>query len=326
VNLMRAGRGAVLLHVCCVSSAVTLACTESQLSVTAPQGSKCQVSATSNQSAFPFSGGAGSVEIHTTRDCTWTVQADTSWIAIGGGRSHSGQGEAVIQYQVEANPTNRERAGMLVVSESRIQIEQAAAPCRFVLSPTRQTLSPSGGPTSVAVTTSEGCRWRALSQDAWIRVASDAERAGSASVALEVARNEGAAREGRVVVEGQLFTVAQAGAGASPPPHPSPSPAPTPSPAPSPGPPDPSSDPIEIDGEVASLLGICPLVTFSVDGRSITTNLTTDFRDGRCSDLSNGDDVTVRGRVQASGVLLADRIRFRDGGRGKGGNDDDKDD
>jgi hypothetical protein len=74
------------------------------------------------------------------------------------------------------------------------------------------------------------------------------------------------------------------------------------------------------------LLGICPLVTFSVDGRSITTNLTTDFRDGRCSDLSNGDDVTVRGRVQASGVLLADRIRFRDGGRGKGGNDDDKDD
>jgi hypothetical protein len=315
---MHSGRGAVLVHLC-ISSAVTLACTESQLSLTAPQGSKCQVSATSKQAAFPSSGGSGSVDVVTTRDCTWTIQADASWIGLGGGRTRSGQGEAAVPYEVEANPTNREREGTLVVGASRIQIAQAGAPCRFALSLTRQTVPAAGGAVSVSVTTSEGCQWRALSQHPWIRVASDAERTGSGSAALQIDRNAGAAREGLVVVEGQLFTVAQAGAGLPP------SPAPNPSPTPSPGPADPPSDPIEIDGEVTALLGTCPSVSFHLAGHSVATNPATDYRDGRCRDLSNGDELTVRGEVQASGVLLADRIRFRSKGGGRG-DDDDEDD
>jgi hypothetical protein len=315
VDLMRAGRVAVLLHVC-IASAVTLSCTDSQLSVTAPETSKCQVAATSNQSTFPPSGGSGSIDIVTTRDCTWTIESSAAWIALGGERSRSGQGEAVVQYQVEANTTTRDRSGMLVVAESRIQIAQAAAPCRFELNPTREIVSSAGGSITVRVTTSDACQWSATSEEPWIRVTSNPQVTGSGTVALEVARNEGAAREGFVAIGQQPFTVEQQAAEASAPepaPSPAPPPAPTPSPAPAPAP-DPD-DPIDLDGQVAGLLGLCPLVTFQLGGRSVITNLGTDYQDGSCTDLSNGDELTVRGTTQATGSLLAERIRFRSGGR-----------
>jgi hypothetical protein len=46
----------------------------------------------------------------------------------------------------------------------------------------------------------------------------------------------------------------------------------------------------------------------------------TDFRRGRCSDLSNGDRVKVNGIAQSGGTVLATRIEI------KNDRDDDDDD
>jgi hypothetical protein len=71
---------------------------------------------------------------------------------------------------------------------------------------------------------------------------------------------------------------------------------------------------IEVKGRSSDLRGTCPNVTFTVDDRSVAADPNTDFHKRSCSALSNGAKVTVKGRVQANGVILASRIDIKDDG------------
>lgn len=65
----------------------------------------------------------------------------------------------------------------------------------------------------------------------------------------------------------------------------------------------------EIEGSVGGLRGVCPVVSFSVNGFSVTTNASTTFEGGTCSSLKSGDKVTVKGVKQADGSVAATRVR-----------------
>jgi hypothetical protein len=186
---------------------------------------------------------------------------------------------------------------------------------------------------SVALTTPTGCVWTAVSDSSWITVATGGGST-SASVGLNVGPNPGAARSGTVAIGGRRFTVNQDAAAAAAPPPPAPPPpappppappapvppAPTPpAPAPTP-PPAPKPEPVDFEGWVIGISGACPNVTLLVNGRTVVTDGRTDFRRGRCRDLSWGDRIRVRGTATSGGAVDADRIEFRDG------NDDDDDD
>jgi len=87
------------------------------------------------------------------------------------------------------------------------------AGCSYSISPLEGDYSAAGGSGTVAVTTSSGCAWTAVSNNAWITVTGGASGTGSGTVAYTVAANAGAGRIGTITIAGQTFTVSQVGTG-----------------------------------------------------------------------------------------------------------------
>jgi hypothetical protein len=68
---------------------------------------------------------------------------------------------------------------------------------------------------------------------------------------------------------------------------------------------------VDFEGIVLLLSGECPNITFLASGQAVVTNGQTEFRKGRCRDLSLGDFVRVRGTTTAGNPVLAERVEFR---------------
>jgi hypothetical protein len=295
----------------CVALFVAIAtsgCTESATSVAQPSASKCQITASNQPASYPSAGGRGSVSIGATRDCAWTITSNASWIAIAGDRS--GTGDAVVNYTVSENSVPSARSAMLAVDAVQLHVSQAAAPCTYAIAPAEAALGGAAGAVSVGVTTLSGCAWTAASNASWLTITNGASGNASATVNLAVAANTGAAREGTVTVAGKTFVARQAAAASesTPPSAPTPAP-PPPSPQPSPSP---SPESVEFEGVVLLLGGDCPNVSFLVSGRAVVTNGRTEYKRGRCRDLSIGDYVKVRGTVVTGEPVTAERIEFRE--------------
>src|SRR5207247_2066912 len=65
----------------------------------------------------------------------------------------------------------------------------------------------------------------------------------------------------------------------------------------------------EVEGAVGGLKGVCPAVSFGVNGFSVTTSLATVFEGGACDSLKSGNKVTVKGLKQADGSVAATRVK-----------------
>src|SRR5262245_46633202 len=63
-------------------------------------------------------------------------------------------------------------------------------------------------------------------------------------------------------------------------------------------------------GTVSGLTGVCPTVTFTLEGKTVTTTASTRYDGGACSDLKNGARVKVAGAASASGSIAAQGIGF----------------
>jgi hypothetical protein len=59
---------------------------------------------------------------------------------------------------------------------------------------------------------------------------------------------------------------------------------------------------------VSRLTGVCPILQFRVDERTVVTIAATDFRRMSCDDMRDHLRVEVRGIIQAGGLVLAERI------------------
>jgi hypothetical protein len=278
-----------------LAAALSAHCTSASTNVSAPSGDKCQVSASTAPMSYEASGGGGTLTITAQRECTWTVAAEAGWVSLNG--PASGQGDASLAYVVAANVVPAVRVGAIVVGEARLQLTQAAAPCRYELSQTSDAIGSAGGSLSFGIATLTGCPWTASSSASWIAVASGASGNASGTVAVVVGPNGGAARVGQVTAGGQTFTVNQAAIGTAP----APPPAPTPPPV-----------AVDFEGRVSGVTGTCPALSFSVSGTPVVTSQGTEFRSGACRDLSGGDRVRVRGLRGPDGVVAATRIDFKE--------------
>lgn len=76
--------------------------------------------------------------------------------------------------------------------------------------------------------------------------------------------------------------------------------------------PSPDGPTVEFRGFLKGLAGACPSVTFTVNGNSVTAGPATSFRHGPCGHLEEGSWVTVHGRRQANGSVLADKIEMKE--------------
>lgn len=84
--------------------------------------------------------------------------------------------------------------------------------CPAGLSSTGQSFANSGGSGTVPITVPDGCAWTAATVAPWITITGAASGVGAGSVSYEVAANTGAsARTGVIAIDGQRFTVSEAG-------------------------------------------------------------------------------------------------------------------
>ena len=284
-----------------IAGAFTAAsCSQTETSITAPSdtGSRCQVTATPTPPSFPPPGGQGSVTIATTRDCTWSIATDAAWVSIAGNRT--GQGDATVAFNVAANPVPSPRSAAIMVAGQSVAVSQQAAPCVFSLSRPNDTIAAEGGRLAVDVATLAGCRWTAASAANWIAIASGSSGDASGTVGLSVAANGGAARSGQVSVAGQSYTVNQAAVVA-----PTLTPGPTPNPAPPPQP----APRVHFDGTITGLSGSCPNLSFTINGRTIVTEGSTNYpKKVKCGDVRNGQNATGEGDLQASDTIKATKL------------------
>jgi hypothetical protein len=281
--------------------AISGACTSSQTSLsTAPTASdKCQFNVTNTNSAFSASGGSGTVNIATSRDCTWNIAADASWVSITGGVA--GQGDQAVAYSVAPNPAPVTRSAAISVASQRLTLSQAAAPCHYSLSRTADSIGSDGGRLTVSVTTLNGCAWSATAAVGWIAISSGQSGNANGTVELSVGPNTTTARTGQVTIAGQAYTVTQGGASTGPVP-----PAPPPPP-----PPPPTGEHVHTQGTAFVIGGTCPAITFLIRLQQFVTNSDTEYEGKNdCGDLRNGRNVEVDG-TQTGEFVVATKIRIR---------------
>jgi len=177
--------------------------------MTAPSNlSKCAVTVDSPGSTVPASGGAGTINVSTERECQWSAQPEVTWVSITAGSS--GQGSGTVQFNVTANADPTARSGGVMVNGQRAQVSQAAGECRFELSSNATAFAQAGGSGSVDVRASSPlCTWTASSDVDWISVSTNASGKGSASVTFTVAATTGPPRVGTLTIAGQHFSVTE---------------------------------------------------------------------------------------------------------------------
>jgi uncharacterized repeat protein (TIGR01451 family) len=83
--------------------------------------------------------------------------------------------------------------------------------CVSALNPSSATATAAGGTGAIPVTAPTGCGWTAVSNAAWIAIASGASGSGNGTVGYTVAPATGAQRTGTIAIAGQTFTVTEAG-------------------------------------------------------------------------------------------------------------------
>lgn len=100
----------------------------------------------------------------------------------------------------------------LPACENGSPTEPTPPSCSFGVSPASVTLGPTGGASTLTVTTTSGCAWTSVSNAAWITVAGGASGTGTGTVTIHVAANPTTgARTGTLTVAGQTVTVEEAG-------------------------------------------------------------------------------------------------------------------
>ena len=165
---MICGRVPSLLFSLALAFALAACGSSSTTSVTAPStNTRCQLNLTGSTTSFGPGGGSGTLNVGVSRECTWTATSQTSWISIVSGGD--GQGDGTVSFRVAANADPVSRSGALQVSDQRMQLSQAAAPCSFDVSQPGAAPAPGGGRMAVDVRTHPACSWSATS-DAPFRI------------------------------------------------------------------------------------------------------------------------------------------------------------
>lgn len=160
----------------------------------------------------------------TQQGCTWTVEADSSWITVTGGQSGAGPG--IITFRVSDN-WDAPRQSVVkvrwpsVTAGQNLQVLQAG--CRYALSVNAVAVGVSGGPGRFDVIqqsdpytcggpTQDACVWTAQASVPWITVTTMMPRRGDQPVSFTVAPNgTGSARTGLITVRDRAVQISQAG-------------------------------------------------------------------------------------------------------------------
>lgn len=256
-------------------------------------------------------GGADlTIDIRTHTACSWTATASAPWAAPS---PVSGSGNATIHVRVPPN-VGPPRSAAVTIAGERVMVSQeapVAAPppappappppgpppaptptpptpapsqCSYQFTSIGAAFDAEGGPGSVRVRAPATCPWTAVSSAAWVAFSGPASGTGDGEIRYSVAENFATTvRTATITVASEVHRIAQGRA-----------------------------EEIDFNGRISGISGSCPNLRFTVAGRIVTTDRETEFKDGKCSEASNGDDVKVKGFRQPDGTVRARRVEFDD--------------
>jgi hypothetical protein len=210
----------IRLFVALAVTALTLACTAAESTLSGPSATKCQVAVANSMDTVPAAGAAGTLTVTTARDCSWAASGGAAWLVFTS--SSNGQGEGTIGYRAAANIEPVARRATVEVNNVAITIAQDAAACRFTVSPLTHHVGAGGGSVTVQVETHASCAWSATTNADWITIASGAAGTGGGAVGMTIAPNRGPGRNAVVQVAGASIAIAQADGAPAVPPLPAP--------------------------------------------------------------------------------------------------------
>ena len=122
-------------------------------------------------------------------------------------------GSAFVGWSGDAFGTG---SATLIMNSNKTVIAQfmATPTCTFEIAPSTANVSPDGGTGSLSVTTSfAACSWTAASNNSFITITSSGKGTGNGTVSYSVAANTSTSqRTGTITIQGNTFTVTQAGA------------------------------------------------------------------------------------------------------------------
>jgi hypothetical protein len=178
------------------------------------------------------------------------------------------------------------------------EVSQLAGPdgvrCLTELSGLPSSVTASAAQVTGVVLTERECSWDATSSASWLTI-SPGKGQGETTVTLTIASNgTSSSRTATLVVNEARATVTQAAAATPQPPS------------------QPPSTVVSFSGSVSNLIGVCPIVGFTVAGRQVITDTNTRFNGGNCNSLRNGMAVEIEGEQLTNSVVRATRVRRDD--------------
>ena len=174
-------------------------------------GAACRVDITPRSQTIDAGGGTGSVTVTALPGCAWSAASGASWLTIASGTSGTANG--TIAYTVAPN-AGAARLGVLTISDQTFVVTQespTSPQCSYSIQPAAVTLTPSGGTSTVGITTTPACSWTAASNAAWLAVVGIGTGTGNGNVTISATANTGADRTGTLTIAGRTFTVTQTG-------------------------------------------------------------------------------------------------------------------
>ena len=178
---------------------------DQRLSIT-QAGRPCDFQLSTTHEVVEAMGGERTLQVTaTSAQCGWTSVSEQPWISVVSGREGKGNGSVTFRVAAMAGPP---RAGTLTVAGQPVQIEQGSG-CAYSVGPVPPRVPSAGGPLTVTVATTEGCRWEVSSRPPWITIRSGASGTASGDVQLIVASNPGPEREGLLNIAGRTYPVVQ---------------------------------------------------------------------------------------------------------------------
>ena len=150
----------------------------------------------------------GSFSVIAATGCSWTATTGFGWVHITSG---SGSGNGSVSYTVDATGSTSPRSGTINVQGQIFTINQAGIACAYSISPTSANHGSGAESGNFSVSAPTGCGWAATTGFGWIHVTSSSG-SGNGSVSYTVDANGSTSqRSGTINVQGQAFTINQAG-------------------------------------------------------------------------------------------------------------------
>jgi uncharacterized repeat protein (TIGR03803 family) len=175
-------------------------------------GPLCTNSISPTNAVFAAGGGSNTVSVTASNGCAWSATSNAGFITITAGSV--GEGDGTVSYFVAPNPNAIAQTGSMTIAGQTYTINEAAAPCNFLLLSSSATFTAAGGSDSVTVTANgTSCIWTAISNNAFILVDSGSIVSGDGTVSYSVAANTNASEQmGTITIAGQTYTVFEEGA------------------------------------------------------------------------------------------------------------------